>query len=287
MAAIYKRELKNYFTVLTGWLFIAILLLVFGIYTASLCLSKGYADFSLVPYNALFTYLIAIPLLTMRSLAEERRQKTDQLLYSSSLGAYEIIFGKYLAMLTMLAIPVAVCFLYPRILATRGRVPLGTSYSALTAFFFLGAALLAVGLFFSALSQSQFVSAAFTFGALLLCYFAGDLQSLASAKISTSFFFFLGLFALLGVLTGNLTKSRTAGIVLFAVPAAILLLLYLTRPQILDGSAAGILGMIALFAKIETFCDGIFDIGILIYYVTIAWLFLFFSVQVFEKRKWS
>ena len=102
MAAIYKRELKNYFTVLTGWLFIAILLLVFGIYTASLCLSKGYADFSLVPYNALFTYLIVIPLLTMRSLAEERRQKTDQLLYSSSLSAYEIIFGKYLAMLTSL-----------------------------------------------------------------------------------------------------------------------------------------------------------------------------------------
>ena len=287
MAAIYKRELKNYFTVMTGWLFIAILLLVFGIYTATLCLSKGYADFSLVPYNALFTYLIVIPLLTMRSMAEERRQKTDQLLYSSSLGACEIIFGKYLAMLTVLAIPVGICFLYPCILSSHGRVPLGTAYSAMTAYFFLGAALIAIGLFFSSLSQSQFVSAAFTFGVLLLCYFAGDLQSLASAKLSTSFFFFLGLFALLGLLTGNLTKSRAAGFVLFAVPAAILLLLYLAKPQILDGSAAAILSVIALFAKIETFCDGIFDIGILIYYVTIAWLFLFFSVQAFEKRKWG
>lgn len=287
MAAIYKRELKSYFTVLTGWLFIAILLLVFGIYTASLCLSKGYADFALVPYNALFTYLIVIPLLTMRSLAEERRQKTDQLLYSSSLGAYEIIFGKYLAMLTVLAIPVAICFLYPGILSSHGRVPLGTAYSAMTAYFFLGAALIAIGLFFSSLTQSQFVSAAFTFGALLLCYFAGDLQSLASAKLSTSFFFFLGLFVLLGILTGILTKSRAAGIVLFAVPAAVLLLLYLSRPQILDGSAAAILSMIALFARVETFCDGIFDIGSLIYYATVAWLFLFFTVQAFEKRKWS
>lgn len=287
MAAIYKRELKSYFHGLTGWLFIAIMLLVFGIYTVTLCLNQGYADFSLVPYNALFIYLIVVPLLTMRSLAEERRQKTDQLLYSSTLHAYEIVLGKYLAMITVLSIPTAICFLYPWILSAHGRVPLGTAYSAMTAFFFLGAALIAIGLFFSSLSQSQFVSAAFTFGALLLCYFAGELQSMASAKISTTFAFLLLVSALLGVLTWVLTRSRAAGIVLFALPALLSLLLFLTRPQSLDGSAAALLSVVALFARIRTFCDGIFDIGALIYFVSVAWLFLFFSVQVFEKRKWS
>jgi ABC-2 type transport system permease protein len=122
MTAIAKKELRSYFHGMMGWVFFALILLTFGIYTAVLSLSKGYADFSLVPYNAQFVYLIAIPLLTMRSLSEERRAHTDQLLYSSSLGSVDIVLGQYLTSVVMLAMPLAVCCLYPLVLSGYGRV---------------------------------------------------------------------------------------------------------------------------------------------------------------------
>ena len=287
MTAVFKRELNSYLNGMVGWVFMAMLFLVFGIYTAVLCLTRGFADFSLVPFNALFTYLIVIPLLTMRSLAEEKRQRTDQLLYASTLGTGEVILGKYLAMLTILAIPTAVCLIYPAVLSTRGRVPLATAYSSLVAFFFLGAALLAIGLFFSSVSQSQIVSAALTFGVLLICYFAGDLKPVVAGRRIFSFLFFVALFIILGVIAGILTKNRIAGIAVFAVPLLLVLVMFLARPQMMDGSAVAVLDSLALFSRVETFCDGIFDIGTLLFYASVAFLFLFFSAQAFEKRRWN
>jgi ABC-2 type transport system permease protein len=287
MAAIYKNEMRSFFGGMIGWVFISLMLLAFGIYTAVMNLSKGYADFSLVPYNAQFVFLIAIPLLTMRTLAEERRQHTDQLLYSTSLSSYEIVIGKYLAIVTMIAIPMAVCSVYPLILAGHGRVALNTAYSAMAAFLLLGAVLAAVGLFFSSISANQFVSAAICFGVLLLCYFGNDLKSLLSTSIATAFYFFSALALALGVLARYMTKNWLAAGAVFAILEGILLAVYIAVPSALDGSVAAALGSIAVFSKIETFCNGIFDISALLYYISLTWLFIFFSIQAFEKRRWS
>lgn len=287
MAAIYKKEIRSFFGNMMGWLFIALMLLAFGIYTAVMNLSKSYADFSLVPYNAQFVYLIVIPLLTMRTLAEERRQHTDQLLFSTALDSYEIVLGKYLAMITIVAIPIAICSVYPLILAGYGRVALGTAYSAMIAFFFLGAVLTAIGLFFSSVSSNQFVSAAVCFGALLLCYFAGDLKSLLSANIITALYFFSALSAALAILVRSMTGNWKAAAAAFAILEVILIAIYILAPSALDGSVAAALGGIAVFSKIETFCNGIFDISALLYYISLIWLFVFFSMQAFEKRRWS
>ena len=287
MAAIYKKELRSYFGGVMGWLFIALMLLVFGIYTAVMNLSQGYADFALVPFNAQFIYLIVIPLLTMRALAEERRQRTDQLLYSTSLGVYDIVLGKYLAMVTVIAIPLAVSCIYPALLAGYGRMAMGTAYSSIIAFFFLGIALTAIGLFFSSVSANQFVSAAICFGVLMLCYFGGDLVPLLSTKIETALYFFSGLTIALALLMRFMTRSWKAAGMTFALLEIVLLLIYLLSPQALDGSVAAVIGSIAVFGKLEPFCDGIFDISALVYFISVAWLFVFFSAQAFEKRRWS
>lgn len=287
MAAIYKKELRSYFGGMMGWLFVALMLLVFGIYTSVMNLSQGYADFALVPFNAQYIYLIVIPLLTMRALAEERRQRTDQLLYSTSLGVYDIVLGKYFAMVTVIAIPLALSSLYPVILSGYGRMELGTAYSAMTAFFFLGIALTAIGLFLSSVSSNQFVSAAICFGALMLCYFGGDLIPLMSSKIETALYFFSVLVIALSLLMRFMTKSWKAAGMTFAVMEITLLLIYLLSPGALDGSAAAVMGSIAVFSKLEPFCNGIFDISALIYFVSVSWLFVFFSAQAFEKRRWS
>ena len=287
MAAIYKRELYSYFGNIMGWVFMALIFLVFGIYTAVLNLTQGYADFSLVPYNAQFAYLIVVPLLTMKSLAEEHRQRTDQLLYSSSLSSYEIVIGKYLSMLTIIAIPLLLCCIYPLLLSSHGKVALGTALSSMLAFFMLGAALIAIGLFLSSITSNQFVSATICFCVLLICYFANDLKGFLSEKLVTSVYFFSVLIIALSVFAIYMTKSRMVGIVFFAVLEAVLLIIFFAFPGILDGSVAAVLSGIALFAKIEGFCNGIFDISALIYYLSIAWLFIFFSAQAFDKRKWS
>ncbi len=287
MAAIYKRELRSFFGGIMGWLFIALMLLVFGIYTVTLNLSELYADFSLVPYMAQYVYLIVVPLLTMRTLAEEKRQHTDQLLYSSSVSVYEIVFGKYFAMLTVLAIPMAISCAYPAVLSSYGRVPMVTSYSSLLAFFLLGAALIAIGLFFSAISQNQLVSAAICFCALLFCYFADELSTVLSAEISSALYFFTALIILIGLLVRYMTGSWKAAGIFAAAAEAALLILFFAAPGVLDGAPAAVLTCAALFSKLESFCNGIFDIPVLIYDVTVAWLFVFLSIQAFDKRRWS
>lgn len=287
MTAIFKKELRSYFHGMVGWIFFALILLTFGIYTSVLSLSKGYADFSLVPYNAQFVYLIAIPLLTMRSLSEERRAHTDQLLYSSSLSSAEIVLGKYFTSVTMLALPLLVCCVYPLVLSGYGRVALGTAYSTMLAFFLLGCALSAVGLFFSAITTNPFISAASTFCALLFCYFANDLGSLLSVSIPAALLFFSVLSVAVAVLLRVLTKNWLAAGIAFAVLEAALLLIYFFAPGLLDGSVAWTFSGVAVFTKLESFSNGIFDISALVQYISLALLFVFFTVQAVEKRRWS
>ena len=94
MIAILKREWKSYFQNITGWLFIAAVLALYGLYFLAYNLRAGYPYVSYTLSAISFIMLIAVPILTMRTFAEERRQKTDQLLYALPVGMSEIVFGK-------------------------------------------------------------------------------------------------------------------------------------------------------------------------------------------------
>lgn len=141
MTAIYQRELRSYFHGMTGYVFIAFLLVFAGIYTMFYNLSSGYPNFEYVLQAMAIIFLIAIPVLTMRVIAEERRQKTDQLLYTLPLGMTRVVLGKYLAMVTVVAVPCVVMAFYPLLLSTFGTVSFPTTYGALLGFFLLSAAL--------------------------------------------------------------------------------------------------------------------------------------------------
>ena len=149
MSAVYRRELRAYFAGMTAYVFIAFLLLFAGIYTMAYNLSNAYPNFEYVLQSMSIIFLIAIPILTMRVIAEERRQKTDQLLYALPIGMTRVVLGKYLAMITVVAIPCAIMGVYPLILRSFGNVPLGTAYGTLLAFFLLSCTLSAVGMLIS------------------------------------------------------------------------------------------------------------------------------------------
>ena len=180
MKAIFERELRSYYTSVSGYVFAAFLLLFAGIYTMSVCLIGGYANFEYVLGNMSFIFLLIVPVITMKTFAEERRQHTDQLLYALPIGMNRVVLGKYLALLAVFAVPMLIVALYPLVLNLYGTLSFRTILVSYIGFLLLGASLLAIGMFISSLTESQPLAAGGTFLILLLNFFSGSLASYVS-----------------------------------------------------------------------------------------------------------
>ena len=182
MRAIYKRELRSYLTSMTGYIFMAVLLAVAGLYYTANCLVGGYPVFGVILSSIYFVLLIVVPVLTMRSMAEEKKQKTDQLLLTAPVSIWQIVAGKYLAMLTVFLIPMLVLCLYPLILLQFGSVSLPMAYASIFGYTLFGAACLAIGLFLSALTESQVIAAVLTFGVLFFLNMSSGIANVIGAE---------------------------------------------------------------------------------------------------------
>lgn len=199
MWAVYKKETGTFFRSMTGYLYMAFLLLVSGIYFTAFNLQGGMAEFGYVLGNTTVVLLIVIPVLTMRTLGEEQRLKTDQLLFTAPVSITSIVLGKYLAVLTVFAAPFAVLGFCPLVLSRYGTVLLGQSYACFVAFLFMGAACIAIGMWVSSLTDNQIIAAVGTFAILLFSYLAQGIGSLISG--------------LVGGLTGGVTRGGNTGLV--------------------------------------------------------------------------
>lgn len=179
MLAVYKREFKSYFTSLTGYLFMAFILFFIGLYFTAYNLSNYYvASFTYPLYSVNFVFMIAIPILTMRTLADDRKSKTDQLLLTSPVSVTRIVLGKYLAMVSVYFLVCIVCALGPLVISQYGTPNFRTDYAMLLAFFLSGCAYLAIGLYLSSLTESPVLACIGTFGALLILYLLSDIGGL-------------------------------------------------------------------------------------------------------------
>ena len=216
MIAVFQKELAGYYKGVMGYLFAAFLLVVAGIYTIAYNLSGYCANFEYVLSAISFVYLIVVPVLTMRSVAEEKRQKTDHLLYALPMRLSDVILGKYLAILVVLAVPTGIMVLYPLILSQFGTLSFAMAYGALLGFFLLGAALLSMGLFISSVTESQVTSAVITLVVALAFYLMSGLASYVSTASSASLMALcvlaLALSAVLYMLTRNAIVSLLAGV---------------------------------------------------------------------------
>lgn len=168
MAAIYKRELKSYFQCMTGYVFIAFLVLFVGIYFMAYNLMSGYPYFSYTLSGMVTIVMIGIPVLTMRSFADDRKTKTDQLLLTAPVSVPNMVLAKYLSMVTVFAVPVLISCLCPLIIKMNGTAYLKADYASILAFFLLGCVYIAIGMFISSTTESQIIAAVGTFGAILL-----------------------------------------------------------------------------------------------------------------------
>lgn len=288
MLAIYKRELKSYFQSMVGCVFIAFLLVFTGIYFMAYNLTAGYPYFSYTLSGSLIVFIVGIPLITMRSFSEERKNKTDQLLLTAPVSLGRAVMGKYLAMVTVIAIPNVIFCAYPLIIASQGTAYLKVDYISIFVFFLLGCVFAAIGMFLSALTESQIIAFISTFGILLVIYlWDGILSMLPNTAVSG----LVGVLILLTVavfyiwqMTENIVLAGAAE----AIGAVISVVLYFVRSGLYENLLTNVLGKLALanvFTDITN--NSIVDVTGIVLYLSIIAVFVFLTVQAIQKRRWS
>ena len=287
MIAVFRREVSSYFKGVLGYLLGAFLLVFAGIYCMVYNLSGYYSSFEYVLSAIGFIYLIAVPIISMRSVAEEKKQKTDQLLYSLPISLSGVVMGKYLAMVAVLALPVAIMALYPLILSQFGAVSFATAYGSLLAFFLMGGCLLSIGLFISSVTDSQVAAAVITLLTMMLLYFMGSLSSWVSTDASASLNALMVLAVIAAVVFYIMSKNSIMALMIGAVLIGGLQVWYHTDSSAFSGLFAEMMNALSVFDRFDTFTNGVFDVTAIVYYLSIIGVMLFLTTQVMEKRRWS
>lgn len=288
MVAVYQKELKAYFNNLFGYLYVAIVLLFMGIFATFYHFTNYLtANIAASLNNLAIVVVLVTPLLTMRIIAEERQRKTDQLLYSLPISVTSTVVAKYLVMVTVYLIPMLIISVYPFVMAAFGKVNFAVTYGSILSFFLMGCCLLAVGMFISALTENQIVSAILSFVVMLIIYYSSAIAGMVPAGAMASFVALTVLVVILGVIVYIMVKNYIAALAVMAVFEVVLAVFYKINMAAFEGLFAKIVGWISVYDRCGSFYNGIFDLTAVIYFLSVIFLFVFLSVQAVEKRRWS
>lgn len=287
MTAVLKHELSNYFHSLTAYIFGAFLLAFVGIGAMFYNIQQAVANFEYVLSFVSIVFVVLVPVLTMRIIAEERKQKTDQLLYSLPITATQIVAGKYLALLVVFLVPLCIVSVYPLIFAQYGEVYLLTSYGSIAAFFLMGAALIAIGTFISSLTENQGIAAGIAIPVILLNYYSVSLAEYVSSTALGSAVALCVLAVLLGLVIRFLTKNENLAYGVSLVLIMAVCVIYFIDNTVFEGLLPDIMTKLSLFERFYTFVYGVFDLTAIVYYLTVIIFFLFLTVQSLEKRRYN
>ena len=287
MIAVFKHELRLFFHSLMAYVFGAFLLVFIGIGAMLYNLQAAVSNFEYVLSFSSLVFVVIVPILTMRMLAEEKKQKTDQLIYSLPITTTQVILGKYFSLLVVFLIPMLLISVYPLIFAQYGDVYLLTAYASLFAFFMMGAALLAVGLFISSLTENQGFAAGLGIAFILFNYFSVQLSESVSATSGGSMIALLVLIPLLGVVIHFVTRNDTLAMGVSAVLMGATAVILFVSPETMEGLLPKLMRELSLFERFEVFVNGTFDLTAIVYYITFAVFFLFLAVQSLEKRRYN
>lgn len=292
MKAIYKRELGTYFHSMTGSVCTAFLLAAVGLYFMVYNLYQGAPSFANALVSALYLFIVVIPLLTMRSMAEDRRNKTDQLLLTAPVSVTGVVLGKFFAMVTVFAVPWALCCLCPLIMklasGSDGVVYFRSDYATLLAFLLLGCLYLSIGLLISSLTESQIIAAVSTVGVLVLLYLWDGLLSFLPTTASGNLVGMVVVVLLVALLLYSLTPVRSSAARVAAVGIVALAVCYLVNSGLFANLLPNVLGAFSLNTVLTSFAtDYVFDVGGLVLYLSLTFLMLFLTVQMIQRRRWN
>ena len=287
MIAVYKRELRSYLTSMIGYLFIFFILLLTGIYFSAYQLGAAYPRFEYTLSALTFVFLISVPILTMRVLAEERKQKTDQLLLTAPVSVEKIVFGKYLALVTIFAIPMLIMCLYPLLMTKFGTVSLGAAYTAILGFFLLGCANLAIGVFISSLTESQVIAAVLTFVILFAFYMMNGISSFFSETAMSTCVTFGILIIALSLMIYSMIKNAVISGAVCVIGEVALVIVYVVKSSVFEGGIQKVLEVFNLSSHFENFTNSIFDVTGVLYFLSVIAICIFLTMQTILKRRWN
>lgn len=287
MIAIFRREFKSYFINMSGYVFIGVIWLFSGIFSTALNFIGQYASYEYVLSNLMTVLMLIVPILTMRSMAEDRRAKTDMLLYSLPVSSVQVVMGKYLAMLAVWGVTCLGLGFTPIIIGMYGDVNFASVYGAILGFFLLGAALIAVCTFVSSLTENQLIAAISGIASSLALYLLGSLVGMIPASAIASFVCFIVLALVLAAIVYLLTRSYIITAIVGCVTVIPISVAYAINSEMFASAFPKALEYLALFDRFDNFLGGIFDVGAIVYYISFAVFFIFLTVQSFDKRRWS
>ena len=287
MIAVLKHELRSAFHGLMVYLFCGALLCFVGVGAMIYNIQAAVSNFEYVLSFVSIGLVVIIPVLTMRSFAEERRQKTDQLLYALPLKTWQIVGGKYLSLLVIFLVPLAIISVYPYVFSRFGEVYLPGAYGAMFAFFLMGAALIAVGVFISSLTDNQGFAAGIAIVVFLVNYYSVSLAEQVSATALGSAIALVVIWVLVGFLVKTLTKNTLIALAVGSGLTVLTLVGYCALPDKFEGLLPGVMEKLSLFDRFTTFVGGVFDLTGLTFYATVIGLGLFLTVQSLEKRRYN
>ena len=288
MLAIYKRELKSYLTSMIGWVFMACIMLFIGIYFYMYNMYYGHPYFSYALNGTLFIFMLVIPILTMRSLAEERRSKTDQLLLTAPVSVTQIVAGKFLAMATIFGMVCLLSCLCPLVIKSYGSAYFATDYATIFLYFLLGCTYISIGLFLSSLTESQIIAAVASYAVFILLYLMNGLVNAIPTTAITSLIGFVVILLVIALLYYILTRNGFVSLVIAGLGVIALCVLYLFVPGIFENALPNLLGSLSLTTAFqETAYYSVLSLGSVVRYLSVIFFFCFLTAQSIQKRRWS
>ena len=287
MLAIIKKEFLTYFKSMTGYIFMACLLFFVGLFFVLNNLLGMSPQYNGVLSNITFVFMLIVPILTMRLLAEEARQKTDQLLLTSPISLSRIVLGKFLGAVSVLFLTLVITLIYPVILSTMGSVNWPEVIGGYVGFFLFGCSLIAVGLFVSSITDNQVIAAVVTFTVLLLIWFIDTIAQGLPTDRTSGIIFTCILIAAVAVIFYMAAKNWIVSGGIMAAGLIGVFVGYRMKPAAFDGLIAKVLNWFSLLSRYDDFSMGVLNLSPIIYYISFSGIFLFLTVRMLEKKRWS
>ncbi|MBE5935162.1 MAG: ABC transporter [Lachnospiraceae bacterium] len=287
MLAIISKELRSFFSSMLGYSIIAFYMVVLGIYFVMINCLGQHGHFEATLQSISFMFIVLIPILTMKSLADERRNKTDQLLLTAPISVEKIVGGKYIGTVSVYLIAMAITCVYPLIMGAYGDVNFKLTYVCILGFTLLGAAYIAMGMFISSLTENSVIAAVVTFITVLLTYLMSALSSSLPNDNMIVWLVYAVLYLVLIIVFYVLVRNLFITGIVAVVGEIVLAVTYVVKPEIYDNALIGLAEKLSILLPFQNMCYGNVSAADILYYISVILIFLFLTIQSIKKRRWN
>ena len=288
MIAIYKKELRTYFTQMVGYAFLAFMILLVGMFFIFVNIFPASGNFGGTLASSGILFFILVPILTMRLFSEETRHKTDQLLFTSPLTVAQIVVGKFLAAFSLFLIGVGATVLFPLIMRrfTADGLPASQIVGSYIGFILVGAACIAVGMFISVLTDNQIIAAVATFAAIYVMFIMESIAMTMPISTAASLVFVAVVILAVAAIWYYSTRHWISSAVLAVLGVSVAVGLYIYDNLIYDAIIVRALLWFSIYTRFHILSHGVLNLADLVYYFSFAALFVYLTMNIIEKRKW-